>query len=289
MMTKQWGAEAYSEAQATNRKASRLTMHPRDYDPALLPHPSRTAIEIKMDGIGLTWGLLPGRCITNEGVDMGCADHLVPGLMELERRMGGRMFFHGEYFASTFSETLSSFRTGRHTGAVWVHDAVPRNVWDGSAPSSPLHVRRALLAEAIKGMEKQGIYLMRQVAGHIGEDAIEDMAGVVWEDGGEGVVIKDMDSPYIRADTPYWMRLKRGATIDLPILHANINEDGTVRSFAVQVPDGKRCNVPVQAPEMKARPTEFRTGRMVEINHLGRTDAGSLRSPSFGRFRDDKA
>lgn len=281
------GAEVFENARRANRRGTRLTMHPIDYDPQHLPDPTRTAIEIKMDGIGLIWGARARPTpFTNEGGDMLCAHHLNPGLAELNRRLGGGWVFHGEYFADNFETTLSSFRSKLQIGAVWLHDAVPLSVWAGDAISAPLHQRRTLLREAIDGLGKQGVFLMRQATGHFDEEAVEDAAGITWEDDEEGIVVKDLDSPYVRGDSSFWMRLKRNGTLDLPIKACNRGDLG-VKSITVGH-DGKDVLVPIHQPRLKERAYEFRIGRVVEIKHNGLTAKGCLRSATFIRFRDDK-
>lgn len=164
--------------------------------------------------------------------------------------------------------------------------------WDGREPSPPLHQRKARLAAAYNTMsaaERSQVKLCK-AALYEGDarDNIELVAGQLWADGLEGLVVKDADSPYVRGPSPHWMKLKQTNTIDTPITGMTI-VGGKLKSITVEVTPGVPSKVGVGFSESdRANPMRFVTGRMVEIKHQGLTEKGALKSASFLRFRDDK-
>jgi ATP-dependent DNA ligase len=288
------------QAMFDNRHARELMMLPTDWTGT---PPALSLLQLKYDGIHL--GYRPGGAdipFTREGVDMLCASHLLPGLRAVERTLcnqfGGPFVLFGEYVhIAGFEAALGDMKRGKGTGAVMLFDAVPLDVWQGRAPSPTAYQRLEKLRHAWR-FSKQRINLggvgFADTALLSGDqtDDIEVIAGSVWEQGLEGLVVKDATSPFSRMASRDWQRLKRKQTIDVPILAVELRggREGPLRAILVQLPNGQKCKVGVGFSESQRKEwSQFRSGRMVELTHLGFTGNGLLRSPSFKRFRDDKA
>lgn len=280
-------ADAFMEARKINGRAPReLAMRPADWNADLCP--ARAAVEIKHDGIGFVW--TDGDAMSLEGVPFDAASHRLLAVQALERHLGGRMMMQGEFVEPVggVEAANASFRRGTSTtGILMLWDAVPLDVWNGFQASSPLHVRRQLLEAAFQHMPRDcGVYLTRQAQG-FDVEGIEMAAGAAWAGGEEGIVVKDLDSPYVRARSPYWMRIKRTETVDVPI-QSIIEGAGLLRSIICTF-EGRPITVPVGFSDSQRRtPALFAPGRIVEVKHNGRTKGGYLKSPRFIRFRDDK-
>lgn len=272
------------EAARINSRANLIGQKPADYDPARLPE--NAAVEIKYDGIGLCY--VAGAIQTLEGVPMACASHLQRGLDELAGAFGQPMFFQGEYVeAGGFEKALSAFASGRGQGCVFIFDAVPIPAWDGLELSISLRDRRALLEEAFAVAKPgAGVGLAKHAQG-FDRERVELAAGAAWEGGEEGIVVKDLDGPFVRAKDPSWMKIKRVLTVDVPVQSIMLGAGGQIEKIIVTY-GGKPVAVPHIPSALRRRVDEFWAGRLVEIKHLGETKNGYLKSPVFLRFRDDK-
>ena len=280
---------AAREAMHTNAFARSLTMQPVDWNPDALA--DSVIVELKYDGIPMLFS--EGLGVTREAVPFDSTRPKWAALQALERALGEPHAFHGEYIcAGGFEATLADFRSGAGKGALMLFDAIPLDAYMGRRRCPPLRQRKAALERQIRGsstMRDAEIGFVQSMPFEgAARDGIEEVAGIAWDHGHEGLVVKDADSPYVRAASPYWMRIKRTETVDLPILEAHVL-DGRLAFVIVEPSPGVRLRVAVGFSErQRAAPADFRVGRMIEIKHLGRTSRGSLRSASFLRFRDDK-
>lgn len=284
-------AQRFVEAMVLNRRARDLMMLPTIWDASQVP--TRAIVEIKHDGIHLGYSA-QRRAFTREGVDFTCASHHLPALAAIDAALGGPHVLFGEYLnLDGFNATLTDFARGVGTGILVLFDAVPVDAWTGAQPSAPLHQRKARLAAAYAKLPAAARASMTLVKSSLFEgaarDNIELVAGDLWAQGLEGIVVKDADAPYVRGPSSYWLKLKQTNTVDLPITGMTI-ENGKLKSITVEAVPGVPSKIGVGFSESdRANPLRFVTGRMVELKHLGITARGALKSGSFLRFRDDKA
>lgn len=282
-------AEQMEEARRRNINANELAMKAIAFDADKLA--DRIGLEIKADGIGLLD--VNGIVQTLEGVDFAAARHLEGELSALRAAFGCPMVLHGEYIEhGGFEATLSAFRSGQGAGGAVLWDAVPLKVWHGLEHSLPLHERRELLEAAFDTVRPRMVRLnpmLNSVQTDKWTVTLLDAAlHEALDDGHEGLVVKDLDSPYVRAKSPYWMKLKTSETVDVPVQATRVGADGRLQSIVVTV-DGKPAVVGAGFSEMlRLAPDEFAAGRLVEIRHIGRTANGALKGAAFVRFRDDK-
>lgn len=270
------------EARRRNLNAGHLAMKATAFDEGKLG--PRIGVEIKVDGIGLLD--VNGHVQSLEGVPFDCAAHLFDELKAIRDALGDQYVLHGEYIEGDgFNATLRAFKSGVGQGAVVLWDAVSLKGWLGYEQTAVLSTRRAQLQAAIDGTGAKMVRLVDQAP--ITRHSLGGALKAAVEDGHEGLVVKDLDSPYVRGPSPYWMKLKPIETVDAPIQAIRI-EDGMIRSIVVTV-DGKPAAVAAGIGDhLRMLPHEFEIGRMVEIKHVGKTERGALRGASFLRFRDDK-
>lgn len=276
-------------ARLVNCMASHIGMTPCDYDAERVP--KFAAVEIKYNGICMCWTPTRGPT-TLEGVTMACASHLSADFEDMQRALGEPTFFQAEYVVpgangqDDLGRTAGALNSGQPTGFAIVFEAVPMKVWDGAEQSSSLYTRRRFLAEAHAIAQPRLVGLAQHAQGFDAE-GIELAAGIAWADGLEGLIVKDLEAPFVRRRDRAWMKVKRQQSVDLPIHAVMRNEDGTVMKIICM-----RAGQPIAVPHGFARyrdqPDEFRLGRIVEIAHDGVTAGGYLLSPRFRRFRDDK-
>ncbi len=282
-------AEQMEEARKSNVNAVHLAAKPVPYDPDKLPQ--RVQVEIKSDGIGM---LYLGDVIQSlEGVDMDCARHLAGELSGLAAVYGEPMMLHGEYMEKGgFGATLSAFRRGEGEGCAFIWDAITLKAWNGHEQSPPLQMRRELLQTAFDTVRPRMLRIAPAVAWPPAVEVVEQleiMLNTALEDGHEGLVVKDLDSPYVRGPSPYWMKMKGVETIEGIVQGVRL-EDGSDRMKAVILNvEGKPVFVGSGLTEaQRDDPSDFTLGRIVEIRHVGRLPSGAYRGAAFVRFRDDK-
>lgn len=128
--------------------------------------------------------------------------------------------------------------------------------------------------------------LLTDAVEHRVQLALHEVLGI----GGEGIVVKDMDSPYVRGPSPFWLKVKGSETIDVRVQGVRVYDDCPSRMKALIVNvNGKPAMVGSGFTEQQRRdPSDFTVGRYVEIRHLGVMPSGALKSATFVRFRDDK-
>lgn len=280
-------AEDFEDARRRNVNADELGMLPVPYDPAKLG--PRIGVELKIDGIGILD--VNSHLQSLEGASFDCALHLARELGALRAAFGTPMVLHGEFFErGGFNATLGAFRSGKSKGGVIIlWDALTLKAWHGHEQSPPLWQRRAQLEAAFATVRPGMIGLSKLVEAVPADAPMIELALQTAIDGGhEGLVVKDLDSPYRRGRSSWWMKVKPVETIDVPIQAVRADEDGRVKSVVVTVA-GKPAVIGSGFSEtLRCCPEEFEAGRMVEIKCVGRTEAGQLRDASFVRFRDDK-
>lgn len=276
---------AFEDARATNARATAIGMTPIPFEPTHVP--GLVAVELKYNGICCCWNDAVGPA-TLEGVPMPCASHLNEGFAAMQKAAGVRMFFQAEYLVpGGLEETSSAFQRGEPAGFAVVFEAVPLAVWQGQEHSLPLIQRRNILEALHSAASPRNIGLSMHSQGYTLE-GIGRAAHAAWASDEEGIITKDLLSPFVRGRSRAWMKLKAQLTVDVPIQSIR-SIGGRLRSIVVTY-KGRPVVVPVGFSEDQRRQLdEFRTGRTVEIKHNGETRGGMLMGATFLRFRDDKA
>lgn len=284
----------FEEARRLNCVASHLAMTPSDYVEGRVPR--YAAVDIKYNGIGMCVSADPlggTYATTQEGVNMACCDHLLADFEDMARVLGEPTFFQAEYVVpdaagkEDLGRTAGALNSGQPTGSAFVYDAVPLSVWRGELQSSSLYVRRRFLAEA-HAISRPALVRMAGHAQGFDQEGIELAAGIAWQDGWEGLVVKDLEAPFVRRRDPSWMKVKRKQSDDLPIRSVMTDGLGYILKIICDR-SGQPIAVPNGFAKYRREADEFRLGRICEIAHDGVTKGGYLLSPRFVRFRDDKA
>lgn len=284
-------ARAFSSAMRANRYPRELCMQPIPWDAAKLA--GRVAIEPKYDGFRVIGAM--AELQTREGVPVACCEHLIPGLRKLSQVLFGlQTVFDAEYVhPDGVNAAIGDFRRARGEGGLFVFDAVPLDVWLGRAESEPLAMRRRRLETGRKLIEGTGVYLATHAVLDAPDDeSVEIAAGVAWDQGLEGIVVKDLDSPYVRAASPAWMKLKRVETIDSQVFDVDVDSDGRLRALhvnagTVERPKHVRLARGFSNAERELNRSHW-IGAIVEWKHYGETEKGAFKSATYLRRRDDK-
>jgi hypothetical protein len=285
----------FADAMRTNRRPSELLMPCADWREDDVP--AAAVVQPKYDGFRAGYGTSLAPVVTREGVEVRCASHALPELYSLasvlQRLTGAPHLLDMEYtHPDGFEAAIGDLRRGGGAGVLRVFDAVPMPAYHGRDQSPPLLRRLDVLDRAWAAMPTSDVrhVLPAPYTVFRGEarDRIELAAGAAWEQGLEGIVVKDGASPYVRGPSRFWQRIKRRNTVDLPVIRADV-VDGRLKAIVVRTAADRECRVGVGFSDaLRATPDVFRPGSIVELAHLGVTPSGSLRSPSFLRTRLDK-
>jgi ATP-dependent DNA ligase len=168
------------------------------------------------------------RLFTRGGHTIESTAHILYRLAQMERAAGCPMVFDGEFqVAGTLNATKrwaeSGWKMGGEAGQLFLFDAMPLADWERGRCDVPLVERKALLARLAAESEAHGWEWRPGSKGR--DDALPpvvvledswafDAADVVaevrrvWAAGGEGVMAKYAEAPYVRSRNGAWLKVK---------------------------------------------------------------------------------
>lgn len=217
----------------------------------------------------------------------------------------------GEVVGNSFQELMRQARRKENVAAedsvFHIFDILPISDFSRGHWNAQLSKRISLLEAMQPAIDKMpNVELLPHIQvdldDHEGRSVFERYCREMVEAGYEGVMIKDLDAPYLCKRSTSWMKYKPTITVDLEVVGL---EEGTGRNkgrlgalVCNGVDDGKEITVNVGSgfsDEERSQLWEdrnFVVGRTVEIlcDVITQNQDGtySLRFPRFIRFRDDK-
>lgn len=219
--------------------------------------------------------------------------------------------FDGEVVGNSFQELMRQARRKENVAAedsvFHVFDILPLADFKRGHWNAQLYKRIELLRNMQGAFDKmpnveQLPHLRVNLDEHEGRSVFERYCRDMVEAGYEGVMIKDLEAPYICKRSTFWMKYKPTITVDLEVIGL---EEGTGRNqgrlgalVCNGVDDGKEITVNVGSGfsdgerDSLWEDRNLIVGRTVEIlcDVITQNQDGtySLRFPRFVRFRDDK-
>lgn len=167
---------------------------------------------------------------TRGGFAIEGVGHILHRLALIEQAAGVPMCFDGEFVVGgTLSATKAwcerAWKQGGEAGTFHVFDALPDAEWQRGGTDTPLHVRKAALANMIRDADAAPLSWEWRAGTHgrepdaptvvLVEDEwcadvgdVLDLADRVWSAGGEGIMLKDPYSPYQRNRNDAWRKVK---------------------------------------------------------------------------------
>ena len=129
----------------------------------------------------------------------------------------------------------------------------------------------------------QGIHLVENSL------AIDNFCEEVWNSGGEGIILKDIDAPYEPGKRrKHFLKVKSEKIMVMIIMHYEPPQTETEFGIVVVAADEYQTSVKVPTLELRNRfLSEDFVGREVLIEYQGLTPYGKLRHPRFDRFADE--
>ncbi|MBX9816060.1 MAG: hypothetical protein K2X76_15285 [Sphingomonas sp.] len=208
----------------------------RDVEPEQLdqlPNADRRLVQVKIDGIRALY--VDGRIVSREGVPLDCALHCQPALRRLEEAFGRPMMFDGEYVEEEgFVATIAAQRRGEGYGAIYLFDAVPLEDWTAGGGDAPALWRLQELDKRVMASESPFVGMLK--FWEMDAQATRAKFAELIREGYEGLVTKDPASPYVRARSDAWRRLKGRFSLYAPIIDV-LMKDGRLQAILVRIPD----------------------------------------------------
>jgi DNA ligase-1 len=216
----------------------------------------------------------------------------------------------GEVISGSFNNTVSQVRRLRELAVdahFHVFDHLTKEEWDAGRSTQYFDTRRAHMERAYREWhsESDTLYKKQLSLTHCVllpsqyEPMIEQMYGHALNVGLEGLILKNGKSHYICGKrSKHWLKMKAEETLDLPIIA--VLQGGGKYGHCMGALVVLHNNVPVNVGtgfDDKDREAIWKTyesnpediiGRLIEVRFQYETEGGSLRHPSFVRFRDDK-
>lgn len=190
--------------------------------------------ELKVDGWRALWfagrdGV--SRLWTRNGHVIEGVEHIAHRLRQMEREAGQPMMFDGEFqvggsLAATKHWCEREHKFGGEAGTLHIFDVMTFAEWRAGRSEMPLYARKSWLEKLHGAVVEDPALSWEWRPGSRGRDEgatpviplpdewvastadAMDMARRIWARGGEGVVLKDAESPYERGRNQSWLKIK---------------------------------------------------------------------------------
>lgn len=172
------------------------------------------------------------RMFTRNGQFIEGTGHILYFLSHMERAAGEPMVWDGEFQVGNSLDATkrwaeSGHKLGGEAGHFHLFDCLPLSAWKGGGDPTPLYQRKARLQALHKAVIEDEALAWEFRPGSRGDDGwlrsvsiLPDQwaftpqdairaAQDVWAASGEGVMLKDVESPYQRSRNGSWLKIKR--------------------------------------------------------------------------------
>lgn len=176
-----------------------------------------------------------------------------------------------------------------------VFDLIPLDEWNEQNGSTSLLDRLNVLSKHLSTTKYATKANWQEV--HNITEVMNLFHEVVGDDGtkGEGLVLKDIRSPYIFGDNPSWIKVKFADTYDgeiIEIIEGQNRLEGSLGALVVKLEDGTVVHVGGgYSDELRKEIWNNQgnyIGRIIEFKGNGKTKYGVPNHPNFVAFREDK-
>ena len=283
-------------------------------------------LEPKLDGVRVLLMVIPGAsegvttiCFSRNGkvfdnfthIEQQVSDNFVKIARGHQNALINGFVLDGEVIGNTFQELMRQARRKTDVQAddsvFNIFDIIPLSDFREGHWNAQLHKRIAILEHirhVVDTMPNVELlpHIMVDLDTAAGKDQLERYAKDQVNAGFEGIMIKELEAPYICKRSTDWMKWKPTLTVDLEVVGV---EEGTGRNLGRLgalvchgVDDGKEITVNVGSGFSDADRDDYWTNRNLVIGRTAEVlcdvitqnqdGTYSLRFPRFVRFRDDK-
>lgn len=204
-----------------------------DFRGTVLPH-GMMAEEKRNGWRGIVLTGIDGirRMFTRNGQWIEGTGHILYFLAHMERAAGEPMVFDGEFQVENSLDATkrwaeSGHKLGGEAGHFYLFDCLPLSAWKAGGDPTPLFQRKARMQALYQAVIEDEALAWEFRPGSRGDDGwlrsvsvlpdewvfgAQDAlraAQTIWAAGGEGVMLKDADSPYQRNRNGHWLKLKQ--------------------------------------------------------------------------------
>lgn len=192
-------------------------------------------VEEKIDGIrGVVLQGIDGitRMFTRKGYDVEGTAHILYFLSHMERLAGERMVWDGEFQVGCDRNATKhwadhGWKQGGEAGHFYLFDCLPLANWKSGGDATPLYERKARLQALHKAVAGDDDLQWEYRPGSRGDDgwvrsvlvlpdtwAFDPASALsearrIWARGGEGIVLKDAEAPYVRERNGHFLKMTR--------------------------------------------------------------------------------
>jgi DNA ligase-1 len=283
-------------------------------------------LEPKLDGVRVLLMVIPGAsegvttiCFSRNGkvfdnfthIEQQVSDNFVKIARGHQNALINGFVLDGEVIGNTFQELMRQARRKTDVQAddsvFNIFDIIPLSDFREGHWNAQLHKRIAILEHirhVVDTMPNVELlpHIMVDLDTAAGKDQLERYAKDQVNAGFEGIMIKELEAPYICKRSTDWMKWKPTLTVDLEVVGV---EEGTGRNLGRLgalvchgVDDGKEITVNVGSGFSDVDRDDYWTNRNLVIGRTAEVlcdvitqnldGTFSLRFPRFVRFRDDK-
>ena len=283
-------------------------------------------LEPKLDGVRVLLMVIPGAsegvttiCFSRNGkvfdnfthIEQQVSDNFVKIARGHQNALFNGFVLDGEVIGNTFQELMRQARRKTDVQAddsvFNIFDIIPLSDFREGHWNAQLHKRIAILEHirhVVDTMPNVELlpHIMVDLDTAAGKDQLERYAKDQVNAGFEGIMIKELEAPYICKRSTDWMKWKPTLTVDLEVVGV---EEGTGRNLGRLgalvchgVDDGKEITVNVGSGFSDVDRDDYWTNRNLVIGRTAEVlcdvitqnqdGTYSLRFPRFVRFRDDK-
>ena len=283
-------------------------------------------LEPKLDGVRVLLMVIPGAsegvttiCFSRNGkvfdnfthIEQQVSDNFVKIARGHQNALINGFVLDGEVIGNTFQELMRQARRKTDVQAddsvFNIFDIIPLSDFREGHWNAQLHKRIVILEHirhVVDTMPNVELlpHIMVDLDTAAGKDQLERYAKDQVNAGFEGIMIKELEAPYICKRSTDWMKWKPTLTVDLEVVGV---EEGTGRNLGRLgalvchgVDDGKEITVNVGSGFSDADRDDYWNNRNLVIGRTAEVlcdvitqnqdGTYSLRFPRFVRFRDDK-
>lgn len=282
------------------------------YDPMRVGSWKHTFVDPKLDGVRVIIIVMPQKSgvfyYSRNGRQLRMFGHIDKEALKFVARAGefyDERFLDGGVLDGEMTSESEDF--GDISGAIHRIDhtafdarffcfhAMPLELFEKGEDDKSQYKRSRMIAKIVR---RANMKLIHHHAGEqvFSDEEVQEAYKEQRKEGREGVMVKQMNQPWVAKRSHAWMKVKPVETYEIVVIGVKPGKGkykGTLGALIYEY-EGKECSTSGMSDKeryewWKLHKKGLLAGRMAEVRSAGVTKHGALRHPRFVRFRDDKA